>query len=165
MRPAPVSGPQRNDDAPQVVNLGGIFAYRGGVAAVFVPNVANWNHEFESATGMVGDHIRKIATSTMLISRARAPKRTGKMAMSILAFPLGGTEWQVQANTDYSFFVHQGTKAHIIKPKFPGYPLKFDWPKAGLFPARFWHVKHPGTKAQPFLVDAMKTALAHYTSR
>jgi hypothetical protein len=131
---------------------------------VFVPNVANWHHEFESSTGMVGDHIRKIATGTLLVARLRAPKRTGKMAMSILAFPTGPTEWQVQANTDYSLFVHEGTKAHIIKPKAPGYPLKFFWPKAG-GTVRFMHVKHPGTKAQPFLVDALRKAMAQYTAR
>jgi len=132
---------------------------------VFVVDVAGWHHAFESQTGIVGQHITKIATGTMIAGRVLAPKLTGKMAMSILAWPTGGTEWQVQANTDYSLFVHEGTKAHIIRPKRPGYPLKFNWPKAGLFPARFMVVKHPGTKAQPFLLDALKKAMAQYTSR
>lgn len=64
-----------------------------------------------------------------------------------------------KADTPQARYVNDGTRAHIITPKAnPSAPsgskwprfirgeplLVFDWPKAGMHPARFRWVEHPG---------------------
>ena len=48
-----------------------------------------------------------------------------------------------------------GTASHEIRPKGPGYPLRFYWPKVGAFVA-FMKVQHPGTKANTVLTDSTR---------
>ena len=54
---------------------------------------------------------------------------------------------RIGAAKKYAYFVHQGTKRHII----PGNPLlAFNWKKIGRFMI-LRSVNHPGTKPQPWL--------------
>jgi len=129
---------------------------------VFVPNVVNWERQFHGPTGMVADHIRKIALATTAEAKLAAPKKTWQLTFSIVPSPTGATEWKVEAQARYSIFVHEGTKAHDIKPKGPGYPLRFFWPKVGKWVA-FMSVRHPGTAAQPFLTDPLTKMMRRYT--
>ena len=130
---------------------------------VFVPNVANWEREFKLPGGMVERHVAKIADVTLVDLRFTAPVHTGLMRSTSFAVPSGGTEWKVVSPQPYSMFVHEGTRPHMIFPKGPGYPLRFFWPKVGRMVA-FMHVRHPGTKAQPFLTDSLHRAMKRLTS-
>lgn len=63
--------------------------------------------------------------------------------------------YDVSADTDYAIFVHEGTRPH----KITGNPLlAFAWPAAGLNPAIFHSVNHPGTKPNRFLARAIRRA-------
>lgn len=50
----------------------------------------------------------------------------------------------------YSSIVQLGSKPHEIKPKRPGYPLRF---KVAGRTVIAWKVHHPGTEANPFLMN------------
>lgn len=50
----------------------------------------------------------------------------------------------------YSEIVQLGSKPHIIRPKGPGYPLRF---RVGGHKVIAWQVHHPGTEPDPFLMD------------
>lgn len=72
-----------------------------------------------------------------------------------------GSGFEVSAGgplAPYVLPVHQGARPHAIFPKKKGGRLVFDWPKAGLHPAVFKSVWHPGNRAQPFLRDALYLA-------
>lgn len=48
-----------------------------------------------------------------------------------------------------------GTPPHVIRPKGPGYPLRFYWPRVGGVVA-FWKVNHPGShKRDGWFSDTM----------
>lgn len=47
-----------------------------------------------------------------------------------------------------------GARAHEIRPRGPGYPLRFYWAKVGRMVA-FWRVNHPGNAPQPFMRPAL----------
>jgi len=48
----------------------------------------------------------------------------------------------------YAIMTEEGTPGHVIRAK-NSRVLVFDWPKGGLFPARFAWVQHPGNR--PYL--------------
>lgn len=54
-------------------------------------------------------------------------------------------------HTSYSLFVHEGTEPHLISAK-PGGVLAFSMHGETVFATS---VNHPGTKARPFLRDAL----------
>lgn len=92
-----------------------------------------------------------------------AIKKITREAMSVYVYPVG-------ENADIWRYVSQGTQPHIIKPKRPGYPLKFMWGGKGSYKARTTTsggykgpgkvvggtihrppvVHHPGNKARNF---------------
>lgn len=125
-------------------------------------------------------------TTRQVLNRARvlAPKDTGNLANSLVmtmrarrTFVAGTVETRVK----YATWVHNGTRPHKIFPKGKG-ALSFDWPKVGMrvvVPKGGWHrsggfagpvkskrgayflitkgyVNHPGTKARPFLMNALR---------
>lgn len=59
-------------------------------------------------------------------------------------------------NTKYALAVHEGTKPHIIRAR-KRKALKFDVGGRTVYASS---VRHPGTKAQPFLSDALRFALS-----
>lgn len=59
---------------------------------------------------------------------------------------------------DHAIYLERGTRPHVIRPKKPGGVLVFDWPKAGLFPARFKKVSHPGTPSYRILERSLQAA-------
>lgn len=120
---------------------------------------------FRSPTGMTGRWTTTQAEKVAAHARAVAPKpgqskgyATGELASNIRgsAAKIGrkGPEADVVASTDHAIFVHEGTPPHIIKPRYAE-QLVFFWRKA----ARIVYkdkVRHPGTKANPFLVKALR---------
>lgn len=60
----------------------------------------------------------------------------------------------VVCEVPYALWVHEGTVAHVIRPRKAGGRLVFYWPKAGRV-VSFPKVNHPGTKPNRFLVKAL----------
>ena len=62
----------------------------------------------------------------------------------------GGVEYR----TEYAMYVHDGTQPHVIRP---GKKSVLRWvPKGGGAPVFSSSARHPGTKAQPWLRDALR---------
>ncbi len=121
-----------------------------------------------SPTGLVGRHLIEKAELVKQEARRLAPVRSGCLRATILKRveedPVNGFAIRIVSDTtscsperkSYSLYVHEGTKPHIINAK-PGGVLAFNWPAGptgGMFFAA--SVNHPGTKARPFLRDALK---------
>ena len=88
----------------------------------------------------------------------------------------------VETRAKYTEYVHNGTRPHKIYPKGKG-ALAFDWPKVGMrtivprkptgtgvrtsktrgpyFVIGKGYVNHPGTRARPFLMDALRQVAEH----
>lgn len=81
--------------------------------------------------------------------------RTGRLGQSIRAEGVENAgemvvSGSVTANTDYALYVHEGTRPHLIRPK-RAKALRFEVGGRVVF-AKL--VRHPGTKARPFLRNA-----------
>lgn len=90
----------------------------------------------------------RVASGIVSGAKRIAPRRTGNLIKDIQVIRVDSKSALV-GNTriaPYAKFVHDGTKKHTIKPKKKK-ALKTPY---GLFRS----VKHPGTKANPYLVNA-----------
>ncbi len=64
----------------------------------------------------------------------------------------GTNGWSVAALTHYAYYVHEGTRPHVILPKKQKL-LRWENPDGEVvFAAR---ARHPGTRPQPFLLAAL----------
>jgi hypothetical protein len=61
----------------------------------------------------------------------------------------GGYRLHLRWARRYAGFVEYGTRAHVITPRGPGYPLRFYWKKIGRWVATY-KVQHPGTRPYKF---------------
>jgi hypothetical protein len=120
---------------------------------------------FRAPTGMSGRWTKAQTEKVAAHARLLAPKpglgkgyATGETATSIKSSAVStgrtGPEATVLSDTDHAVFVHEGTAPHIIKPRFAS-KLVFFSRGAGkvIFDSK---VFHPGTKANPFLVNALR---------
>ena len=93
------------------------------------------------------------------IAKEETPKKTGELARSIRfrSFKKGEGRlgFRVYAQEPLMSFVQLGTKPHVIRPKRPGYPLRFFWPRVGKM-VHFMSVNHPGTKPNPVMGRAFR---------
>lgn len=143
---------------------------------VFVVNPVGWERAFHSWTGspvgtwMTGKlQLARTAAQLEAPGPGKPPRnRTGInyshgiLERSILARQDRATtgrdlEGHVTALPAYAKFVHEGTKPHIIVPKKTGGVLRFRNRTGTIVFAKM--VKHPGTRSQPFLVDALKRVM------
>lgn len=123
-------------------------------------------------------------TTRLALNRARVlcPRDTSNLANSLVmtmrasrTFVAGTVETRVK----YATYVHNGTQPHKIYPKGKG-ALVFDWKRVGMrtvvpkvsrgqptgayqpkngppyFLISKGYVNHPGTRARPFLMDALR---------
>lgn len=120
---------------------------------------------FDSPTGTVGTWVGQRATLVAAHAVRLAPKpgqsrgyATGETAASIRVngptHGRSGPEATVSSNTGHATDLHEGTKPHIIKPRLAP-KLVFFWRKRGRIVMKN-KVHHPGTPANPFLLDALK---------
>lgn len=131
---------------------------------------------------LVAPYVAETTRQALNRSRVLCPKDKGNLANSLVmtmrarrTFVAGTVETRVK----YATWVHNGTDPHKIYPKGKG-ALAFDWPKVGAFtivprtPPRHptglikskkrgtyfiigkGYVDHPGTKARPFMLDALR---------
>lgn len=86
--------------------------------------------------------------------------RSGMTEKSIMSKVLDN-KGTVYLASDVAVFQHEGTKAHLIAPRFKKV-LRFTANKKFIFTKR---VQHPGIKADPFLYKAADKMLPVITSR
>lgn len=97
-------------------------------------------------------------------ARQNVPVRTGALQRSLREEPITFSgplrvSTGVSATAPYALFVHEGTRPHIIRPRRASV-LAFPRNGRTVF-ARY--VRHPGTRANPFLRRAADTLLSHPT--
>lgn len=118
---------------------------------------------FHSPGGMVGRWTGQKAQEVAGIARVEAPKpgqgkgyATGETASSIRTGVVKagrkGPEADITSATDHASVLHEGTPPHEIKAP-PGKKLVF-FGKAGRVVVN--KVFHPGTRANPFLMRALR---------
>lgn len=84
---------------------------------------------------------------------ARGPYSTGHLASTIhrVMWVQGSTvRGEVRAGAWYAHLVHDGAKAHIIRPRVQGRKLRFYWRKVG-HTVTLDYVSHPGFQGKHFL--------------
>lgn len=102
-----------------------------------------------SPTGPVQTFMRRTAERTADEARRRAPVQTGRLRSSITVNRAALGAWEVTANVDYAFIVHQGKKKKNKTTVRRG--------KGGMKVAvRKKSGSGKGAKGQPFLRDALK---------
>lgn len=112
--------------------------------------------------------MRTLALSAVREQKLEAPRRTGNLGRTIRLGRVTPSEAETMAGASYALFVHEGTRAHDIRPRKA---------KALRFPAdsgsatlsgrvrrggkvRFAkRVRHPGTKANPFMLRGARKAI------
>jgi HK97 gp10 family phage protein len=88
-------------------------------------------------------------------AKMNAPVDTGNLARSIDEDPITFVtpfhiDTGVTAHANYARYVHEGTRPHIIRPRH-AQALRFKIGSQVIFAAS---VRHPGTRARPFLRNA-----------
>lgn len=106
------------------------------------------------------DLARKVASITRRIAaqaKENTPVLTGNLRRSIQEDPLQVAPFRitsgVTATADYAVFVHEGTRAHVIRAKNVK-NLRFQMGGRTVFAPS---VNHPGTRARPFLRNAAES--------
>lgn len=105
------------------------------------------------ATQELNNAIKKSAIKIQALSQKSAPVNTGALRQSIQSRfePLRGI---VEVLAKYAIYVHEGTRPHDI---FPKYKKALANVRKGQFFGR--HVKHPGTKSNPFMRKSAEEAM------
>lgn len=115
-------------------------------------------------SGPVWRHLVERATMVQSVARTRCPVKTGTLRDSIVKRAVEETSTglgiRVVATAKYALFVHEGTTPHVIYAKNSSV-LAFNWPNGPNGPGVYFfkQVNHPGTKAVPFLRDALPVAI------
>lgn len=108
----------------------------------------------KQAPDLVGREVQKAlnlaTTKTQASARKEAPARTGNLRRRI-DFTLKPFEGIVESKAEYGIYVHQGTRPHIIRPS----KKKALFWKEAPYPVKI--VRHPGTKANPFMERGAKS--------
>ncbi len=90
---------------------------------------------------------RNAAVRMRLDLKEAAPYARGELRDSIVQHRTVATDstfsTTFEATAPQAGWTNDGTEAHVIRPKRPGYPLRFFWPKVGTV-VRFMSVNHPG---------------------
>lgn len=101
--------------------------------------------------------VSRLTRAVVASAKMKAPVKTGLLRNSITA-PATPTvsgmsvKSTVVATAPYAGFVHDGTRPHVIRPRNASV-LRFPTRSGIVFAA---HVNHPGTKARPFLRNAIE---------
>lgn len=108
--------------------------------------------------------MREIIRLAAADARVNSPVDTGRMAQAIKEDPIVSlgpfrVVSGITSHAPYSVFVHQGTAPHVIRPRNAA-ALRFKVGGATVFASS---VNHPGTRARPFLTNAVARALRDIT--
>lgn len=106
-------------------------------------------------------YVRKKADQTATVARQIVKVKTGRLRDSVQVQQARsvdgrfGPGWDVAANAPYAAAYHQGTKPHLILPVNASV-LVFQVGGATVYAKR---VNHPGTKGDPFLLNAARVVV------
>ena len=112
--------------------------------------------------------MRRLAISAVREQKLMVPRRTGNRGRSIRVGRVTPKEAETIAGASYALFVERGTKAHDIVPRkakalrFPanaGAATLSGRVRAGGQVRFAKRVRHPGTRAQPFMEPGARKAL------
>ena len=106
--------------------------------------------------GQVHVRVGRFADRVLVRAAAEAPEgKTGLLKRSfrkIAHVTPRGVRFVLSNEADYAWAVHEGTRAHVIRPRANGGVLAFEVSGRTVF-ARY--VQHPGTKGNPFFRRAL----------
>jgi hypothetical protein len=121
------------------------------------PTAENLVRQFKGFEGILLNKIKEgVLGYALLVKRGameEAPVDTGRLRTSIsegMRIHSGGLTAVIQPNVDYAYWVHQGTRSHVILPK----NKKALYWKGAEHPVK--RVNHPGTKPNPFMVRGVE---------
>jgi hypothetical protein len=97
----------------------------------------------------IGDFLADIGDRMVVDAQNLVPKKTGRLANSLIAEVQGKTLRVGSTDVNYSTDVEMGTMPHLI---FPNSKKALFWPGAD-HPVAY--VNHPGTRPQPYLRPAL----------
>lgn len=126
--------------------------------ATFQKDIIGWNHVLRNPKGIVGTHMNSVGRKVTRLAKVQVGVDTGDLKRSIsykIRTAPGGFLVTVTASDSKALMHHQGTKPHIITPK-KAKALRFQQHGKIVY-ARIVH--HPGTKANRFLTDPMRTVV------
>ena len=112
--------------------------------------------------------MRNLALASIREQKIMVPRKTGNLGRSIVIGAVTPTRAETKATASYAAYVERGTKPHIIKPRvkkvlrFPasGGDARLSGSVRSGGNVRFARrVKHPGTKAQPFMLPGARKAI------
>ncbi|WP_205807534.1 HK97 gp10 family phage protein [Micromonospora sp. HNM0581] len=106
--------------------------------------------------GPVVRFIRSVARRVRTRAVLTCPVDTGRLRTAHreeVGVRAGRVYGFVENTAEYAAAVHDGTAAHVIRPRRPGGVLRFEAGGQVVFTSL---VNHPGTKAQPWLREAME---------
>lgn len=113
-----------------------------------------------SQRGPVAAHIRAIGRKTTVTAKLLAGVRTGNLKRSIKMTRDRSVpgEYAVLVGSDvrHALVHHQGARRHIITPRSPGGVLVFNGKRGRVVTTR---VRHPGHKANKYLVNALRMSV------
>lgn len=129
------------------------------VRARFVPDEGGIKGLF-STNGQVGQFVTKATRRILARAKVNCPVDTGRLRNSgtsrITVANGKRVSAEVSFNANYAAAVHNGTRPHVIRPR-RAKVLAFRVGSKRVFATK---VNHPGTKARPFLADALKQVAA-----
>lgn len=121
----------------------------------FQRNPVGWHEEFETTTGMVGKDVKNRSAILTLLAKIQVGKKTGKLSTAIgysISSDARGVVGTIGADDPIALLHHEGTKPHIIIPRFKK-TLRFVQHGKIVY-AKIVH--HPGTKPNRYLTDNLK---------
>lgn len=92
----------------------------------------------------------------LALSRILTPVDTGRLRSATRATVRDrafGVTGELINDVEYAEMVHDGTRPHRITPRSPGGVLRFQIGGRTVYAK---YVNHPGTRARPFLAEAMR---------
>lgn len=118
------------------------------------------------------DLLRQMSLLSVAEAKALVPRKTGNLARTIRVGSVTDEKAELLAGGEhgvgYAKFVERGTKAHEIVPRnakalrfaaTPGGRRLSGRPRTGASVVFAKRVRHPGTKAQPFLLPGAERAI------
>ena len=104
----------------------------------------------------LGPIMRDLALDAISEQKRRAPVRTGNLRRSIRLGRITARSAETIAGANYAAYVEFGTRAHEIRPRTK---RALRW-KDGTGYRFARYVRHPGTRAQPFMIPGAEKAIA-----
>jgi hypothetical protein len=114
--------------------------------------------------------MRNLALSAVREQKKLVPRRTGNLGRSIGIGAVTTRTAETVATANYAVFVELGTKAHTIVPRTKkvlrfavgGNATLSGRPRTGGQVVFARRVRHPGTRAQPFMVPGAQKAVSEF---